>query len=56
MGLVKVWQNLLCVCGIGLFSYFTYVHFRKFLTGRYIVERRSVCKRKAETVQSDTVG
>jgi len=26
------------VCGVGLLSYFTYDHFRKFLTGQYIVD------------------
>jgi len=26
------------VCGIGLFSYLTYVHFGKFLTVKYIVD------------------
>ena len=37
LGLVKVWQNLY-VCGIGLFSYLTYVHFWKIHTVWYIVD------------------
>ena len=50
------------VCGIGLFSYLTYVQFLKILTVRYIVDfvnktsSDKVCKRKAETVHSDIVG
>ena len=35
LGLGKVWQKLY-VCGIGLFSYLTYVHFWKFLAEGYI--------------------
>ena len=35
MDLGKVWQNLY-VCGIGLFSYLSYVYFWKFHAGRYI--------------------
>jgi len=37
LGLGKVWQKLY-VCGIGLFSYLTYVHFWIFYAGRYIAD------------------
>ena len=52
------------MCGIGLFSYITYVHVWKILTVWYIVDfvnkisrdkRLSMCKLKGEMVQSDIV-
>ena len=56
MGLGKVWQKLY-VCGVGLFSYLTYVHFWNNYAGRYIVDKTSHDKGRAyETVQLDIVG
>ena len=49
LGLGKVWLNLY-VCGIGFFSYLTYVHFWHHMI------KAAVRKRKSEMVQSDIVG
>jgi len=46
------------MCGIGLFSYFTYFHLENFVSGRHIVDGVNNTPRNkgggAQTVQSDT--